>query len=422
MKIKSLIKKIFALSIVSGFIFTSCNTETEYIETTALNKDATIVNYYLQNEDCTNFFLKKEDTEKKFVRKGTTITELAKNYDGFSAVNMTLVTLPNGESAVNVFYERNTVVLSIKTGSKTYTIKGLFDTPTKLPDDFSKPGAYVSFLDSFPPKFPANPAVYRVSLKTLDDFIDMKDIPAGSVKLGSDVCNVSSLKISATEIPQDLYLAIMGNNPSNLSKDPVSGENKDKRPVDSVSFYDALVFCNKLSVKEGFDPVYSIKGTTDTNEWGDIPNGNDDDWNVVEEDPNANGFRLPHKDEFVFAALGDNANSYNGDDWTYFSGCIGSSSVKDYAWYKGNSDGKTHEVAKLKPNSYGLYDMSGNVWEICWDLKDNNKTKHLRLCGSFNSHNGEGEGAGNCAIQEAWDIPSNDRYDDTGFRVVRKAN
>lgn len=295
---------------------------------------------------------------------------------------MTLVTLPNGESAVNVFYERNTVVLTIKCNGKRYEVSGLFDTPTTLPDVFGEPGNYVSFNTEWPKNFPARSAEYSVTMKKLSDFIEMKEI------------DNLQFSISSTEITQELYTAIMGKNPSRFAWDPAAGENQNKRPVDSVSFYDALVFCNKLSVKEGFAPVYSIKGTTDTNKWGDIPGGNDDDWNaVVENNTNANGFRLPH-----------------GEEWKAAAGDV-PTNKGDYGWFDYNSDRKTHEIGKKTANANELYDMFGNVWELGWDLKGDKNRSRLGGCCT--------EGDGNSDAW--WDVPPEARWDSIGFRVVKKS-
>jgi len=213
--------------------------------------------------------------------------------------------------------------------------------------------------------------------------IEMKRVNGGT----------SSFDISSTEITQELYTAVMGKNRSWHYLHPEPGENQNKRPVDSVSFYDALVFCNKLSIMEGLEPVYSIKGSKNTAAWGEIPDKQtDSDWESVVADPNANGFRLPSKAEWD-DAIG-----------------VAPSNNDDYGWSSSNSNNKTHEVAKKAPNSYGLYDMFGNVWELGFDIKSSGK--RVRLGGCYSAG----------GVSDDWDIPSNDRYNDTGFRVVKKAD
>lgn len=213
--------------------------------------------------------------------------------------------------------------------------------------------------------------------------IEMKRVNGGT----------SSFDISPTEITQELYTAVMGKNPSFHSWDPAPGENQNKRPVDSVSFYDALVFCNKLSIMEGLEPVYFIKGSKNTAAWGEIPKDQtNSDWDNVVADPNANGFRLPTVAE-----------------WNDAIG-VAPSNNDDYGWSISNSNGKTHEVAKKAPNSYGLYDMFGNVWELSWDIKPGEG--RVRLGGDYK------EGG----VRDDWGIAPHGRWKEVGFRVVKKAD
>ena len=130
--------------------------------------------------------------------------------------------------------------------------------------------------------------------------------------------------------------------------------------MEDVSWYDALVFCNKLSIAEGLSPAYSISGSTNPGDWGTVPTINDNTWNFPKIVAGSNGYRLPTEAQWEYAAKGGNDTPEN---YTY----SGSNIVGDVAWYTSNSNGKTHEVGKKSPNSLGLYDMSGNVREWCWD-------------------------------------------------------
>jgi hypothetical protein len=85
----------------------------------------------------------------------------------------------------------------------------------------------------------------------------------------------------------------MGSNPSSFSSNPASGEVQENRPVEYVSWYDALVFCNKLSIAEGLTPAYSIGGKTNPDDWGTVPTSSNATWNAVTIVSGSTGYRLP---------------------------------------------------------------------------------------------------------------------------------
>lgn len=161
------------------------------------------------------------------------------------------------------------------------------------------------------------------------------------------------LMMAKTETTQKLYTLVTKKNPSEFK-----GEN---RPVERVSFYDAVLFCNALSEMAGLMPVYSysekVTGSTDYNEDAvrELK-----DLSVKE---NANGFRLPTKSEWTFAK---NETSLLKAPFKY----SGSDDEDEVSWHDDNSGETTHDVALKKPNALGLYDMSGNVSEWVWDIKD----------------------------------------------------
>ena len=189
-------------------------------------------------------------------------------------------------------------------------------------------------------------------------------IPAGEFSMGSpddaveadrDEKPLHRLQITkpfylgVCELTQAEYKAVMGDNPSWYSangerKDQVAGQSTQQFPVENVSWLDAVQFCNKLSEKEGKKPFYEIDGP---------------DIRVLDWD--GQGYRLPTEAEWEHACRA------NAPTPTRFSFGDNPVELGVYGWFEGNSDSRTHLVGQKLPNSFGLYDMHGNVWEWCWD-------------------------------------------------------
>ena len=200
------------------------------------------------------------------------------------------------------------------------------------------------------------------------------------------------MEIFKTEVTQELYESIMGENPSVFI-----GKNY---PVECVSWYDAIYFCNKLSVAKGYEPVYSVNGNTNVKAWNYTPHKANSISGEITQNTSANGYRLPTVEEWQYAAKG-------GQDYTY----AGSNEIDEVSWYDGNSNGKTHPVAQKKANGYGLYDMSGNVLEWCWDSYDYNSRY---FCGGSWYYNGSF-----CKVSSGYYISAGYQFNHVGFRIIR---
>lgn len=204
-----------------------------------------------------------------------------------------------------------------------------------------------------------------------------------------------NFKMLNTEVTQKLYIWVMGENPSEFK-----GE---KNPVDSVSWYDAIYFCNKLSEKVGLTPVYSLKGLTDVGQWDYIPHHGRDMVGVITQNLQANGFRLPTLDEWQYAARGGQnyryAGSNNPDKVSWHYEII---NLKEY---------KTHPVAQKKANGYGLYDMSGNVQEWVWDFGVDGRDRYF--CGGSWQNSPRG-----CEVGSTYQAPPDYYFNTCGFRIV----
>ena len=273
-------------------------------------------------------------------------------------------------------------------------------------------------------------------------------VRGGDATLNGTEVTLSSFWISPYEVTQEEFESVMTGNQNGINanpsyfqgdtKPPAEGEVQERRPVEQVSWYDAIVYCNLLSIKEGLIPCYTIKGSTDPAAWGTSPGSTSaedyTDWESVTCNFDANGYRLPTEAEWEYAARGGKTGITDGSwDNTY----SGSNTKDDVAWYIWNCDGgllgKTHEVGKKQANSLGLYDMSGNVFEWCWDWYDDGYP-----CGTENPAGPDtgsyrvirGGSASSDATSYGCEVSGRYYYpfdgpcqwlDNVGFRVVRSA-
>jgi formylglycine-generating enzyme required for sulfatase activity len=181
-------------------------------------------------------------------------------------------------------------------------------------------------------------------------------IPAGTFRMGNitehpeglvaespvhEVTITRPFLMARTEVTQAQYEAVMGSNPSHFKGPDL--------PVERVSWYEAVEFCNELSRQEGLDPCYSGSGSS------------------ILCDFTANGYRLPTEAEWEYACRAGTETDFYTGNMTHSGSSPLDPALDRAGWYDGNSGSRTHPVGEKEPNAFGLYDMHGNVSEWCWD-------------------------------------------------------
>jgi formylglycine-generating enzyme required for sulfatase activity len=184
--------------------------------------------------------------------------------------------------------------------------------------------------------------------------------------------------LAPVPITQARYAQVTGQQPS--------AAQGDQLPVEGVSWWDAVGFCNALSQREGLALAYRVDADAEAVEW----------------DPSAGGYRLPTEAEWEHACRAGTTGARYGR-------------LDEIAWHRGNSRERIHDVGAKQPNAWGLYDMLGNVWEWCWDIYD------AEVYGTYRVLRGGGW------FDERWSCRASVRrrshptfqIEDVGFRIAR---
>ena len=226
---------------------------------------------------------------------------------------------------------------------------------------------------------------------------------------------VFDIEVCKYPTTQKMWMEVMENNPS-YSKG-------DNRPVENITWWQALDYCNKLSEKYGLEHVYdlskSAQGILMIKELGgetvypDLANFK-----------NTEGFRLPTEVEWEWFARGGQVAIEQGTfDYTY----SGNNNINEVAWFKENSGSQTHDVGLKKPNQLGLYDCSGNVWELCYDTTEDIEVGKNYIYKAFDSSSTYRRFKGGswfnnaerCAVLYRSSFQATDTDIVIGFRLVR---
>jgi sulfatase modifying factor 1 len=193
--------------------------------------------------------------------------------------------------------------------------------------------------------------------------------------------DLSPYQLATFPVTQARYAQVTGKRPSTT--------HGDQLPVESVSWWDAVAFCNALSQREGLAPAYRLTADEERVEWV----------------TSADGYRLPTEAEWEHACRAGTTPARYGR-------------LDEIAWYRGNSRERLHEVGGKQPNAWGLHDMLGNVWEWCWDLYD------PEVYGTYRVLRGGGwfDEPWSCRASVRRRSHPTFRIDDAGFRIARSGH
>lgn len=230
----------------------------------------------------------------------------------------------------------------------------------------------------------------------------------------SKVYDLENFYICKHQVTQKEYFEVMGINPSffQINNNFLFGrkleylkylQTTENNPVENVSWYDAIYYCNTKSIMKGLAPAYSVNGEINPQKWDYQPCKGNVLKSPVSFNKNSDGYRLPDLYEWKYAAKGKERFKF-----------AGSKKLNDVGWYYDNSGDITSPVMEKKANAFGIYDMCGNVDEWCWD--DNSGT-NCYYCGG-SCHSSEDK----CKVDSMDRCPAECQNYYRGFRVVCSAS
>jgi len=243
-------------------------------------------------------------------------------------------------------------IVAVWVDRKEGGIKVLTEMPDGAIHEF-----HLTHLRLLPERQVASPVAPGALETRIVPLIPLVAVPAGTFVMGSptdeperftdevqrEVWITRSILIGVTPVTQGQWCALMGNNPSHFHN------GGDDVPVEEVSWYDAVAFCNALSRRERLEEAYILEG-----EKGTPGTSGYEIQEVRFRGLSCQGYRLPTEAEWEHACRAGTTGARYGD-------------IEEIAWHEKNSRGHTQPVGRKRPNRWGLHDMLGNVWEWCWD-------------------------------------------------------